>query len=474
MKLIDEDPDKETWEDAIMRQIERLWAAIYHLECDTERLDKLEAASAEYDANTRRVRGTPAPSEGEEGEVEPVAQQKAKVRPVAVAWRRRNRNGEWSYYNHKFFQNCENLFSHETVKQLEQERDEALKMKIHYECAERVVERQLKNAKAEIANLRNLGNWRVRYYGGYLKGSILDHQIYRPEYIGPVLSDSTEADEGVVDKLREDGPEVAFSFGQDSEDDEELPNGVKCAICDLYYYNIVDCFQEAVQRLQREGNEARERAKMYNLDMMRVREERDGLVEEIRKLRAKIANLSDPENWEVGVTDSAVSKAAHFYCGHTGYSEKDRRRMRDILLASRSELTVRPSDSTEAESVESYILEKISVGRTLRPSELFTIAREERAPFTEQELRRKVWTLVHSGRLELTDETKLHHPPSPENEPAPSDSTEADDGESVEGVFMSDDFGWWVSGSGECRWATGTPVRITLIGPPESEGETDD
>ena len=53
-----------------------------------------------------------------------------------------------------------------------------------------------------------------------------------------------------------------------------------------------------VARLQDEVNEARERAKMYNLDMMRVRKERDGLVEEIRKLRAKIVDLRDMESMD--------------------------------------------------------------------------------------------------------------------------------------------------------------------------------
>ena len=55
---------------------------------------------------------------------------------------------------------------------------------------------------------------------------------------------------------------------------------------------------ETVKQLEQERDEARERAKMYNLDMMRVREERDGLVEEIRKLRAKIVDLRDMESMD--------------------------------------------------------------------------------------------------------------------------------------------------------------------------------
>ena len=60
-------------------------------------------------------------------------------------------------------------------------------------------------------------------------------------------------------------------------------------------------------------------------------------------------------------------------------------------------------------SVEQYILEKVPSGGTLRPSEFYALAREEDAPFTEQDLRRKIWTLVNRGSLELTSRMSLRH-----------------------------------------------------------------
>jgi len=67
--------------------------------------------------------------------------------------------------------------------------------------------------------------------------------------------------------------------------------------------------------------------------------------------------------------------------------------------------------SEHSKSVEDYILEKLPVGTTLRPSELFGTAREEHTTFTEQDLRRKIWTLVNRGRIELTNTMSLRQRP---------------------------------------------------------------
>ena len=185
-----------------------------------------------------------------------------------------------------------------------------------------------------------------------------------------------------------------------------------------------------------------------------------------------------------------------------------------------------PVAYTRQESVEGYILGKIPVGTSLRPIELFRAAREERAPFTEQELRRKVWALVAKGVLALTDGVELHHSTEAdegegirdvwtalgffrsairsgepwteecdriyraahgalvalETHSQPPWEPESDEGESVEGEvagFEADhpnSVGWLHIATQEERipFATGTRVRITrLPGPPESEGEND-
>ena len=59
----------------------------------------------------------------------------------------------------------------------------------------------------------------------------------------------------------------------------------------------------------------------------------------------------------------------------------------------------------------------------------------------------------------------VYGPRPPENE-----------GESVESEVEVGSFGGmsgYVLLPGDCEWGPGTPVRITLIGPPESEGEND-
>ena len=206
-----------------------------------------------------------------------------------------------------------------------------------------------------------------------------------------------------------------------------------------------------VQRLQRELDEAKRKVDLDQEMFSALRSELDQERINAANLRAERDAYEDPGNWVVEDNEGhpSINDLTPRYVGPT------------------------PSDSTEADE-ESYILEKISVGRTLRPSELFTIAREERAPFTETELRRKVWALVDRGVLELTDEMKLHHPPSPENEPTPSDSTEADEGESYEGEVFATDRGFHRVAVPQ-NWTPGSRVRITRLpdSPPESEEEND-
>jgi hypothetical protein len=63
--------------------------------------------------------------------------------------------------------------------------------------------------------------------------------------------------------------------------------------------------------------------------------------------------------------------------------------------------------SDHSKAVEEYILEKVQAMGMLRPSQLYGIARTEEKAFTEQDLRRKIWTLVSRGNLELTAEMSL-------------------------------------------------------------------
>ena len=70
---IEEDPDRKTWEDGILRQIHRLWAAVYQLERGREGRQTPRALEPDWRLDGPGVGeiDPPAPSEGEEGEVEP-------------------------------------------------------------------------------------------------------------------------------------------------------------------------------------------------------------------------------------------------------------------------------------------------------------------------------------------------------------------------------------------------------------------
>jgi hypothetical protein len=68
--------------------------------------------------------------------------------------------------------------------------------------------------------------------------------------------------------------------------------------------------------------------------------------------------------------------------------------------------------SAHSKAVEEYILEKVQAMGMLRPSQLYGIARDEERPFTEQDLRRKIWTLVNRGSIELTTQMSLRPRPN--------------------------------------------------------------
>jgi hypothetical protein len=132
-----------------------------------------------------------------------------------------------------------------------------------------------------------------------------------------------------------------------------------------------------IARLQRELDEAKSEnhrwwkakddAEWRELEIRekyeRLKDAYDESLEVREKLEAKIAHLSNPENWEVEVTESAVSKAAHAYYGHTGYSGMGRQKIRDVLHAARPKLTVRPSDSTEVDDGESVEGVAVNIGK---------------------------------------------------------------------------------------------------------------
>jgi hypothetical protein len=167
---------------------------------------------------------------------------------------------------------------------------------------------------------------------------------------------------------------------EDSEGEVELPGVVRLAIADLrglHYDYTADRLGECVQRLQRELDEAKSEnhrwwkakddAEWRELEIRekyeRLKDAYDESLEVREKLEAKIAHLSNPENWEVEVTESAVSKAAHAYYGHTGYSGMGRQKIRDVLHAARPKLTVRPSDSTEVDDGESVEGVAVNIGK---------------------------------------------------------------------------------------------------------------
>lgn len=68
--------------------------------------------------------------------------------------------------------------------------------------------------------------------------------------------------------------------------------------------------------------------------------------------------------------------------------------------------------SDHSKAVEEYVLGKVKAEGTLRPSRLYGIARDEERPFTEQDLRRKIWTLVNRGSIELTTQMSLRPRPN--------------------------------------------------------------
>ncbi len=64
----------------------------------------------------------------------------------------------------------------------------------------------------------------------------------------------------------------------------------------------------------------------------------------------------------------------------------------------------------QSEEVERFILEKVR-GVGILPSQLYADARSELSHVTEQDLRRKIWTLVSCGTIELTGPMQLRHQP---------------------------------------------------------------
>ena len=243
-----------------------------------------------------------------------------------------------------------------------------------------------------------------------------------------------------ISDLKTDPP--APSEGEEGEEEPDLPVEAVHAIRSLRasgWHMTADRLSECVAGLQQERDEARERARMYNLDMMRVREERD--------------EARDHRHWNIEETDEGLRVCPGYHGGD------------------------------ECEWKE-YV-----------PAERLGELRAEIAQLRDP----ANWRVEHEGRLLPYTLTRLHYVgPNPDSTEAEQDdfeqyadekvreiarimddSTEADEGESVRGEvagFEADhpnSVGWLHIATQEERvpFAIGTPVRITKL--PETQEDDD-